>query len=167
MYKLKLSSGVTYIISDYATPNSFVIILDTLTSAEVLETLTEENLSKIQFLTDSNAVTGTYYNKLLCGYTDNGRAMTVNINDADLCRYGLVLNEDNRIIDASIQRYAPSDAIIVESLPEGNLYDYQYINNEFIYNPLPKEEPEETPSQLDIIEAQIAYTAMMTGTLLA
>ena len=27
-------------------------------------------------------------------------------------------------------------------------------------------EPEETPSQLDIIEAQVTYTAMVTGTLL-
>ena len=30
--------------------------------------------------------------------------------------------------------------------------------------PIP--EPEETPSQLDIIEAQVTYTAMVTGTLL-
>ena len=54
---------------------------------------------------------------------------------------------------------------IVDSVPEGNLPDYQYINNKFIYNPLPKEEIKEMPSQLDVIESQIMYTAMMTGTL--
>jgi hypothetical protein len=55
---------------------------------------------------------------------------------------------------------------IVNTLPEGNLYDYQYINGEFVYNPLPREEIIEQPSQNDLIEAQITYTAMMTDTLL-
>jgi hypothetical protein len=166
MSKLKLSNGVVYAIADYATQNSFVILLGSLTVSEVLETLTEENLSEIQFSTNSGAVTGTYYNQLLCNYVENDNTLIVNINDADLCRYGLILNEDNRITSAPAQRYAPADAIIVDTLPEGNIGDYQYIDGEFIYNPLPKEEPVETPSQLDIIEAQITYTAMMTGTLL-
>ena len=138
MSKLKLFNGVTYLVEDYATPNRFVIILDSLTSAEVLENLTEGNLSKIQFLTDSGAVTGTYYNKLLCGYTDNGGTLAVSINDADLCRYGLVLDENNRIIDAPVQRYAPADAIIVDKLPDGDYHDYLYVSGECVYDPLPK-----------------------------
>lgn len=166
MSKLKIYSGVTYNIKDYATENSFVILLNSIPASDVIGSLTEENLSEIQFLTDSGAVTGTYYNKLLCGYTDNGDTLAVSINDADLCRYGLVLDENYRIISAPFQRYAPEDAIIVDILPEGNLPDYQYINGEYIYNPLPKEEVKEVPSQLDVIEAQITYTAMMTGTLL-
>ena len=85
-------------------------------------------------------------------------------------RYALNLSEDNRVLSACI--VLPNgnyDGMpIVDTLPEGNLPDYQYINNEFIYNPLLKEEIDvvEKPSQLDIIEAQITYTAMMTGTLL-
>lgn len=149
MSKLKLSNGVTYPIADYATHNSFVISLGVLTTSDVLETMTAENLSEIQFLTDTGEVTGTYYNKLLCGYTDNGETLTVSINDADLCRYGLVLDENHRIISAPFQRYAPEDAIIVNTLPEGNLPDYQYINNEFIYNPLPKEDPVEPSPNLE------------------
>lgn len=166
MAKLKLSNGMVYPIADYATPDNFVILLGSMTAFEVLESLTEENLSKIQFLTDSGAVTGTYHNKLLCGHTDNGDTLAVNINDSDLCRYGLILDDNSRIIDAPVKRYAPADAIIVDELPDGYLHDYQYINNEYVYNPVPKEEPVETPSQLDIIEAQVAYTAMMTNTLL-
>ena len=166
MSKIKLFNGKTYQVADYATPNSFVILLGSMTASEVLETMTEEKLSEIQFLTDSGAVTGTYHDKLLCGYTDNGSTLTVNINDADLCHYGLVLDEDNRIVNALVQRYAPEDAIIVNKLPNGYLHDYQYINNEYVYNPIPKEEPVEVPSQLDIIEAQVTYTAMMTNTLL-
>lgn len=55
---------------------------------------------------------------------------------------------------------------IVESLPDGNLYEYRYIDGEFIHDPLPEAKEDIKPTQLDIIEAQVAYTAMMTGTLL-
>ena len=80
----------------------------------------------------------------------------------------LNLAEDNRILSAwKVLPNGNYDGMpIVDILPEGNLLDYQYIDGEFIYNPLPKEEVKEVPSQLDIIEAQITYTAMMTGTLL-
>lgn len=156
MPKVKFSNGVTYPVVDYATPNSFAILLGSLTSAKVLETLTEENLSEIQFLTDSGAVTGTYHNKLLCGYTDNGDTLAVNINDTDLCRYGLILDEDNRIVDAPQQRYAPEGAIIVDKLPDGDFCDYLYINGEYIYDLLPKPElvePEAEPTVWDELDA--------------
>ena len=83
-------------------------------------------------------------------------------------KYALNLAEDNRILSAcKVLSNGNYDGMpIVDTLPEGNLPDYQYIDGEFIYNPLPKEEIKEVPSQLDIIEAQITYTAMMTGTLL-
>ena len=60
----------------------------------------------------------------------------------------------------------PEEAIHVESLPEGNVLDYKYINGEFVYDPLPIRKPEPEPTQLDRIEAQLTYTAMMTDTLL-
>lgn len=165
MSKLKLSNSVIYTIADYAAANNFVILLDSKTSSEILETLTEENLSEIQFLTDSGAVTGTYYNKLLCSYIDNGDTLAITINDADLCRYGLLLDEDNRIISASAQRYAQEDAIIVDQLPDGDIVDYKYINGEFVYDPLPKEEVIEEPSQLDILDSRVTYLAMVTDNL--
>ena len=79
--------------------------------------------------------------------------------------YALNLSETGRILSATFEKYAPVDAVRVDSLPDGNISDYIYQNGEFIYNPLPKEE-DDRPSQLDIIEAQVAYTAMMTDTLL-
>lgn len=83
MSKVKLRNGVLYDIMDYATPNHFVIFLGSASASEVLENMTEENLSEIQFLTDRGAVTGTYRNKLLCGYTDNGDTLAVEIKDVD------------------------------------------------------------------------------------
>ena len=56
------------------------------------------------------------------------------------------------------------DAVIVDMLPEGDLADYRLDAGAFIYDPLP--ETEEVPTQLDKIEAQLIYTAMMTDTLL-
>lgn len=56
---------------------------------------------------------------------------------------------------------------VVETLPEGDISNYKYINNEYIYDPLPEPEPiEPEPTQLDVLEAQVTYTAMMTDTLL-
>ena len=83
-------------------------------------------------------------------------------------KYALNLAEDNRILSACkvLLKGNYTNMPIVNTLPEGNICDYLYVNNEFVYNPLPTVEIEEKPSQLDIIEAQVIYTAMMTSTLL-
>lgn len=81
-------------------------------------------------------------------------------------KYALNLAEDGHFLSATEPQYAPADAIIVDSLPEGDCADYMYVNGEWIYNPLPIEEIVEIPTQLDEIQAQVAYTAMMTETLI-
>lgn len=81
--------------------------------------------------------------------------------------YALNLGDDNRILSACICLEGFEYVNIVDELPEDNINDYRYIDGEYVYDPLPiPEEPEEKPSQLDIIEAQVTYTAMMTDTLL-
>ena len=80
-------------------------------------------------------------------------AGAINMNDADLCRYGLVLDDNSRIIDAPVKRYAPADAIIVNKLPEGDYHDYLYIDGEYVYDPLPEPDPEPTPTLEDRVEA--------------
>lgn len=80
-------------------------------------------------------------------------------------RYALNLAEDGRILSVTYEKYAPADAVKVVELPEGNVTDYRYVNG-FIYDPIPVEPVVAKPTQLDIIEAQLAYTAMMTNTLL-
>ena len=81
----------------------------------------------------------------------------------------LNLSQDNRILSAC--KVLPvgiyTGMPIVETLPAGNLYEYLYINNKFIHDPLPQIEKDTwQPTQLDTIEAQVIYTAMMTNTLL-
>lgn len=57
--------------------------------------------------------------------------------------------------------------IRADAVPIDNLTKFAWENGDYeevqVY--IPYEEPDTTPSQLDRIEAQAAYTAMMTGTL--
>lgn len=81
--------------------------------------------------------------------------------------YSLNIDTDNRILSACVCLDGFEYENIVDELPNGDIIDYKYINGEYVYDPLPKpEEPEEQPSQLDVLEAQVTYTAMMTDTLL-
>lgn len=82
-------------------------------------------------------------------------------------RYALNIADDGRVLSATFEKYAPADSVLVDELPEGNLSDYRWQDGTFVLDPLPEPEPEpEVPSQLDRVEAQAVYTAMMTDTLL-
>ena len=81
--------------------------------------------------------------------------------------YALNIDKDtNRILSACVvlENGNYDGMPIVDSLPEGDIADYLYIDGEYVYSPLP--EPEPTPDELDRIEAQTYYTAMCTDTLL-
>ena len=60
--------------------------------------------------------------------------------------YALNLSEDNRIL--SVCKMLPccnyDHMVIVESFPEGNVYDYIYQDGTYVYNPLPKQEDVES-----------------------
>ena len=82
-------------------------------------------------------------------------------------KYALNLAGDGRVLSATFEKYAPADSVLVDELPDGNLSDYRWQDGAFVLDPLPEPEPApETPSQLDRVEAQATYTAMMTDTLL-
>lgn len=81
-------------------------------------------------------------------------------------KYALNLAEDGRILSATYEEYASDDNVLVDELPDGDISEYLYVNGQYIHDPLPEPEVDEQPSQLDMIEAQVTYTAMMTDTLL-
>ena len=71
-------------------------------------------------------------------------------------KYALNLAEDNRILSATFPQYAPKDAVVVDTLPDGNVAEYLYINGEYIYEALPEpEEPEEQPTAQDDTDAML------------
>ena len=66
--------------------------------------------------------------------------------------YALNLSEDKRILSASVGGNY-NGMPIVDTLPEGNLPDYLYVNGVYVYDPLPKpEQPEPAPS----LESRVA-----------
>lgn len=82
----------------------------------------------------------------------------------------LDLAEDNHVTMAAIYHVEiPEGAITSDVLPDEGypVSDYRFENGEFIYDPLPEPEPVDPgPTRLDILEAQVVYTAMMTNSLL-
>ena len=70
--------------------------------------------------------------------------------------YALNLSEDGRILSACI--ILPNgnydDMPIVDTLPEGDITDYLYVEGAYVYDPLPEpEEPEATPTNEERITA--------------
>ena len=65
-------------------------------------------------------------------------------------KYALNLSDDGRILSATFEKYNP-EGILVETLPDGNIVDYLYVNGEYVYSPLPEpEEPEHEPTEAEI-----------------
>lgn len=61
----------------------------------------------------------------------------------------IALNVDkktSRVLSASLLFNGASmpGSVEVEALPNGNLYDYLYVNGEFVYSPIEKQEEEVT-----------------------
>ena len=61
----------------------------------------------------------------------------------------IALNVDkktSRALSASLLFNGASmpGSVEVEALPDGNLYDYLYVNGEFVYSPIEKQEEEVT-----------------------
>lgn len=78
--------------------------------------------------------------------------------------YSLNLDADNRILSACVCLEGFEYENIVDTLPDGNIIDYKYINGEYVLDPIPEPQPEpEPPTQTEINTANIDYIAMMTG----
>lgn len=64
--------------------------------------------------------------------------------------YSLNLDKDGRILSVTYDEFATDDMPRVNTLPDGNVADYKYIDGEFVYEPLP--EPEPTPTEPTVDE---------------
>ena len=54
--------------------------------------------------------------------------------------YVLNLSEDNRILSTCIKLEGQdyNKTLIVDTLPDGDITDYKYINKKYVYDPLPE-----------------------------
>ena len=79
--------------------------------------------------------------------------------------YVLNLGQDGRVLSAAFWECVPGSAVTVAELPEGDITQYRYVEGVFVHDPLPQQD-QPIPTQMDRLEAQLVYTAMMTDTLL-
>lgn len=50
-------------------------------------------------------------------------------------------DDGNRILSCTYEEYAPEDQPRVTMIPDDNLYNYKYVNGEYVYDPVPEPEP--------------------------
>lgn len=69
--------------------------------------------------------------------------------------YALNLNADNRILSACVVLPStPADLPRADALPDGDINDWLFVNNQFVYDPMPvPPEPTHEPSADDILNA--------------
>ena len=68
--------------------------------------------------------------------------------------YALNVDRNNgRILSATFPEYAPETSPQVESLPDGDISDYRYVEGEYVYDPLPKES--EPIDEVTLLRAQV------------
>ena len=63
--------------------------------------------------------------------------------------YALNLDTDSRILSACVCLEGFEYDNIVETLPEGNITDYKYVDGRYVYEPLPEPEPAPTEPTAD------------------
>lgn len=78
-------------------------------------------------------------------------------------KYALNLAEDNRILSAwKVLPNGNYDGMpLVDVLPDGDVSDYLYVDDRYVYDPLPEPEPPEPAPSDDSVwdELDAAYTA--------
>ena len=63
-------------------------------------------------------------------------------------KYALNLDEGGRVLSATFKGFATQEMPTVDTLPDGDVSDYVFVDGRFILDPLPKPEPEtELPDQ--------------------
>ena len=77
----------------------------------------------------------------------------------------LNLAADGRVLSAGEYAVIPEGAMVVDSIPEGNLADYLYIDGQFVHDPLPAtEDPDDLPSDSErIAELEEALELLLSG----
>ena len=69
--------------------------------------------------------------------------------------YALNLNDDGRILSACICIDGQEYATTVDTLPEGDITEYKYVNKEYVHNPLPAETASEGTDETEVSAAAL------------
>lgn len=73
--------------------------------------------------------------------------------------YALKIKSDGRIEWATEPKFAPKNGVLVDSLPEGNIVEYRYVDGKFVHDPQPEveqEEPVPLVARVEVLESETA-----------
>jgi hypothetical protein len=77
-------------------------------------------------------------------------------------KYALNLDADGRILSATYEAYATASMSLVETLPDNDIADYKYINNEYVYDPLPEPGAAEPSAEEDALSMIVDHEYRLT-----
>ena len=78
--------------------------------------------------------------------------------------YSLNLDKDGRILSACVCIEKKEYTNIEDALPESDISNYKYISGEYVYDPLPKPEPQpEEPTIDDVLDALLGIGGNVNG----
>lgn len=77
---------------------------------------------------------------------NTGEVEVINVNELDIQLYALNLAEDGRVLSVTLDKYGAEGQPRVTEFPDDDVSNYRYVDDEFIYDPLPDlPEPEPEP----------------------
>lgn len=79
-------------------------------------------------------------------------------NEFENQRYALTLAKDGRIMQVTYECFANDTMVLVDKIPEGDTYEYRYVDGDYIHDPLPKPEPVAEPTTDEILNAMLGVT---------
>lgn len=79
-------------------------------------------------------------------------------DDNEPVGYALNIADDGRILSATFAKYAPENSIIMTELPEGDWYDYRYVDGEYIYDPTGLIEKESVMARIEELKKNLSNT---------
>lgn len=79
--------------------------------------------------------------------------------------YKIIIAGDGRVLSAATEDSAITGAVEVDTLPDGNIHDYRYVDGAYVHDPLPAPEVIHTPTLDERVAAVEAGQADQAGTL--
>ena len=74
-------------------------------------------------------------------------------------RYALNLADDGRILSVTYEQFAATGMPIVDSIPDGNVNNWKFVDGQYVYDPLPvPPEPTPEPSAVDILNVLLGVS---------
>ena len=79
--------------------------------------------------------------------------------------YKIIIAGDGRVLSAATGDSAITGAVEVDTLPDGNIHDYRYVDGAYVHDPEPEPEVIPTPTMGERMDAVEAGQADQAGTL--